>query len=136
MPGLTRITLRISWIHFLVGWTLGAILLIHKSGFYVITTYAETREAHFHIMSFGWMVQLCLGMAFWILPKFVGEGVAFHGAKTLAVASLTALNLGVIASFFASQAAWGFYTCAAALFVFHIWPRVKPFSSVHKTEST
>lgn len=135
MPKFTAITLRIALIQFLVGSTLGAVLLIHKSGVVLIHTYASAREAHFHILCFGWLVQLCVGMSFWILPKFVGESKAFHGTKTLAVGSIVALNSGVLSSFFTSQMSWLFYAVSAALFVFHIWPRVKPFSSSHKPES-
>ncbi len=135
MPTLSVITIRIALLHLLMGWTLGALLLIHKSGVLTFDTYLALRQAHFHLLFFGWTVQLCLGVAFWILPKFVGNDVHFYGTKRLAESSILALNLGVLAAIGSKTLAWTLYTASALLFVGHIWPRVKPFSGAKKSES-
>jgi len=134
MPRLSVITIRIALVHLLVGWTVGAALLIHKSGVHTFDTYLTLRESHFHLLCFGWTVQLCLGVAFWILPKFTGNDVPFYGTESLAQGAVLAINLGVVAAFGSSTLAWAFYTASALLFVAHMWPRVKPFGA-KKSES-
>jgi hypothetical protein len=135
MPTLSVIAIRIALLNLLLGWTVGAALLVHKSGAFTFDDYLALREAHFHLLFFGWTVQLGIGVAFWILPKFVGENLQFYGAKRLAESSILALNLGVLGAIGSKTLAWTFYTASALLFVGHIWPRVKPFSGAKKSES-
>jgi hypothetical protein len=80
------------------------------------------------------MVQLALGVAFWILPRF--RTGPERGRERLAWLSYGLLNLGVIAAAFAPMLGLtpvvrvlGHATqgLAAAAFAMHAWPRVKAF---------
>ncbi|MGE5223755.1 MAG: hypothetical protein ACM3PY_15060, partial [Omnitrophica WOR_2 bacterium] len=91
--------------------------------------------AHIEALLMGWVVQLILGMAFWILPRF-GTG-ARRGNVKAAWAALILLNAGiwlvVSGPLFQEPtlAAWipflgRLAECSAALaFALHAWPRIK-----------
>jgi hypothetical protein len=86
----------------------------------------------------GWTVQLALGVAFWILPRFrTGRE---RGREVFAWVAYGLLNLGVLAA--AIGPAIGLppavpllghsaEALAAASFALHAWPRVKVFGSDH-----
>ena len=49
--------------------------------------------AHIEFVLFGWMVQLVMGMAFWILPRFATPPV--RGNEKPAWAALLLVNIGI-----------------------------------------
>lgn len=93
------------------------------------------RPLHPEWLLMGWVVQLALGVAYWILPRF---GSARH-REGWAVAAVVLLNLGVWMA--GVGATWRTGTLpvefvgriaegtAAAAFAVHAWPRIKPARS-------
>ena len=134
MPGLSVWMVRLSLVHLVAGSGLGALLLASRDlprlagiggglwGF---------RNVHLETLLVGWMVQLALGVAFWILPRVGGE----RPRPLLAVAGAALLNAGVLAA--AAGGAWEAEAWAVAgrsaeaagalLFGVHAWPRVLRF---------
>ena len=88
---------------------------------------------HVEVVLFGWTLQLGMGIAFWILPRFSQE--PRYGHQTFGWAAFILINVGVLGAglgngsmrhrdhVLASRAAvW----LAAICFALHAWPRVKP----------
>ncbi|RME66121.1 MAG: hypothetical protein D6790_00700, partial [Caldilineae bacterium] len=89
--------------------------------------------AHMEFLLLGWTLQLAMGVAFWILPRFKTE----RGNVKLAWAAFVLLNLGVwlvgvgpILALPTWTTALGRFAelSAAVAFALHAWPRVKPLS--------
>jgi hypothetical protein len=80
----------------------------------------------------GWMAQLAMGVAFWILPRF-GSGRP-RGREVVVYASLAALNLGIwmvalqpyLAPVWLTVGGRVLEALAALLFLFGSWRRIKP----------
>lgn len=133
MPRLSCWFIRMALIHLLVGFTFGMLLLSNK-GIPLHAQIWRLLPAHIELLLFGWIVQLVLGVAYWILPRFYTERRTPH----LAWFAFGALNLGVwlvayapfSGSFSANFLLGGRVIEVAALvaFVLHAWPRVKPVS--------
>lgn len=92
------------------------------------------RHAHAEIMLMGWMVQLVLGVAYWILPKHAGG--AERGSVALAAGIHPLLNGGVVLAVLAWLLAWpdatllaarGLQCAAVIVFVLVGGPRIKAF---------
>lgn len=132
MPRNSAWAVRLSLFYLALGFTFGALLLANK-GIPFLPFLWTLVPAHIEILIFGWLIQLALGVAFWILPRFSGGG---RGNENLFVATIAALNLGiwlVIAGSYISQflVFFGRLTEIAAgfLFLLHAWKRIKPTGS-------
>ena len=90
MPRLTVWFVRMALVHLLLGFTLGALLLVNK-GMPFSPAIWHWRPAHIEFLMLGWVVQLALGIAFWILPRFQQR----RGRMGAAWAAFALLNLGV-----------------------------------------
>ncbi len=132
MPRLTRLAVRGSLLYLVVGFGLGAALLAAKVGLAPAGTWV-LRTAHVEFLVFGWIVQLTLGVAFWILPRFARRPV--RGNLPAAWSALLLLNLGVLlVGVGAALRLPGLYALtgrvaeagAVLAFAVHAWPRVKP----------
>ncbi|NOZ73444.1 MAG: hypothetical protein GXP38_16340 [Chloroflexi bacterium] len=67
MPRLSTWFVRASLIYLALGVTLGGLLLAEKGiPFYPALWIAL--PVHMEFLLIGWMVQLAMGMAYWILP--------------------------------------------------------------------
>lgn len=130
MPRLTVWFIRAALIHFLIGFTLGMILLWNK-GLPLWPQVWLLLPAHIELLLLGWTVQLALGVAYWILPRFQSS----RGNTTPAWVAFVLINLGVwlvsLAPYLPAgdglRAAGRLAEGAAALaFAVHAWPRVKP----------
>lgn len=130
MPRLTVWFLRAAIVHMLVGFTLGALLLIHK-GTAGLPWMWRFLSVHVDMLLLGWMSQLAMGVAFWILPRFGTR----RGVVWLAWVAWVAVNLGVGMVFVAAwmrppQWVWvvarTLEVGGVVAFVMHAWPRVKP----------
>jgi hypothetical protein len=138
MPRLSRWLIRAALIYLLVGFVLGGLLLSAKAGV-VDSRIWIWLLPHADILVAGWLIQLAMGMAFWILPRIREAG---RGRVLLAWASFALLNVGLVAG---AGLAWlqywfpgltisaqafpiGVLLQALALIVFAIyaWPRVLP----------
>lgn len=129
MPRYSALAVRLSLLYLSLGFTFGALVLANK-GIPFFPFFWTLLPAHIDILIFGWIVQLILGVAFWILPRFQGGG---RGNEYLFLASVISLNLGIL------LVAVGSYAnpilvflgrlaeiAAGFLFLLHAWKRIKP----------
>jgi hypothetical protein len=132
MPALSRWFIRASLVYLVLGLTLGGLLLANKGlGFYPALW--RSLPAHIEFLFLGWMVQVVLGVAYWILPRLGGK--APRGIEWLAFLAFGLLNLGIWLS--VAQAIFlvdGFAlagriieSLGAVAFLVAVWQRVKPF---------
>lgn len=133
MPRLSIWMIRTALVHLAIGFALGALLLAQR-GMALSEAISRLRPAHVEVLLLGWTVQLAMGVAFWILPRF--RSGAERGDERPAWLAYGLLNAGVVAAALGGAALvpsvfqfWG--RCAEALaagaFATHAWPRVKPF---------
>ena len=137
MPRLTCWFIRAALGHLALGALFGALILSAKA-FPLTAGWAwSLLPAHIQIMLGGWMIQLALGMAYWILPRTAAAGD--RGRSVWAWASFAALNAAGTALVFrpVAPSAWldGTLVVAALLqagallcFAAHAWPRLAPLN--------
>jgi hypothetical protein len=133
MPRLSCWFIRASLAYLAAGFTLGALLLAYK-GLPFLPALWLILPAHMEFLLIGWIVQLALGMAFWILPRF-GQGEP-RGNERLIGLSFALLNLGIllvsvqviISLSFLPVIGRLFEIAAVALFISGSWKRIKPFA--------
>jgi hypothetical protein len=131
MPRLSVWYIRCALVYLFLGFTFGALILFNK-GIPLQPLVWRLLPSHIEFVLFGWTVQLVIGMAFWILPRFGNPPV--RGNERLAWIALLLINVGilllVIASFYP---AYGWLNLAGRaveaagvlFFAVHAWPRVK-----------
>ncbi|HEU4828715.1 MAG TPA: hypothetical protein VFT04_05935 [Gemmatimonadales bacterium] len=125
MPLASRVFLRLALLHLVAGSILGAWLLGAKGGW--PTTAPEWfRPAHVEMLLLGWLLNLIMGTAYWILPRHA-TGPA-RGRTGPVVFALVSLNAGVITAgcFGWLVAGRALEATAAAAFALHAWSRVRP----------
>ena len=131
MPRLSVYLIRTAFVYLAIGFTFGGLLLFNKA----IPLDPQLRRLlplHIELVLVGWTMQLAMGVAFWILPRFSHGGA--RGNERPAWAAYILFNLGVI-SIALSQWLTGSdafviagRVCelsAAILFAIHVWPRVR-----------
>ena len=132
MPRLSCWFIRSALLYLAAGFTLGALLLAHKGlGFSPLMW--RLLPLHMEMLLVGWFLQLAMGVAFWILPRFV-QGPP-RGNEKLAWLAFTLLNLGIgcaltDAIFLVQGLALAGRVAelgAVILFVLGAWRRVRPF---------
>jgi hypothetical protein len=132
MPRLSVWTLRLALMYLLAGFTLGALILANK-GLGFDAALWNLLPAHVDFLLLGWTVQLVIGVAFWILPRF--SKAPRRGNENLAWTAVILLNAGiwidcvgplVLHISYLSLLGRGLLILAAAVFAVHAWPRVKP----------
>jgi cbb3-type cytochrome oxidase subunit 1 len=92
VPALTVWFLRIALCYLGIGFTLGALMLA-ADGLPIAPTLLRLRPLHMELLLVGWMVQLALAVAYWILPR---RPSSRRGNEPLAWGALLLLNLGVL----------------------------------------
>ena len=133
MPLPTVWLVRAALVHLLVGAALGALLLATKAGLGTPPWVARTWPLHSEMMLLGWMVQMTMGVAYWILPKHA-HGPVRGGAAPVIVAALL-INAGVVgAGLGPALGRAGLVVAgrlaelaAVLLFASNAWPRIKEF---------
>jgi len=133
MPRLSSWYIRIALLYLALGFTLGGLLLFNK-GFPLHSLIWSLLPVHIESVLIGWTLQLVMGMAFWILPRF--QKAPVRGNEALAVGAFILINIGilsiVLASFLPGMLWLAFVgrTAEAAgviAFIVHAWPRIKGF---------
>lgn len=94
MPRASVWLIRTALIHLLSGAVLGAAYLSVKAIGWPVFALSH-RPVHVEQMLIGWMVQLVIGVAYWILPRGAGQNLASDRAIWVVYALL---NAGVLAS--------------------------------------
>jgi len=134
VPRLAVWIVRTALIYLGCGFTVGAYMLINK-GLRLDPHFLAWVYMHEELLLIGWMLQFVIGVAFWILPRFMTAPK--YGAIEQAWAAYIVLNMGVLTTIVGtwiegpgSSAALigrGLEIVAAATFAVYIWPRVRPF---------
>ena len=131
MPRLSVLFVRTALANLALGFTLGALLLWNK-GIPINPQVWRLLQAHMEFLLIGWTVQLALGVAFWILPRWQTQ----RGDVRPAWVAYTLLNVGiwlvVLPPWFDAPAEWvtAGRVCeaaAAVAFARHAWSRTKPW---------
>ncbi len=133
MPRLSVWMIRAALLYLGAGFLFGALLLMHK-GVPIAAALWGLRPLHIEAVLIGWMMQLALGMAYWILPRFQGTR---RGSVALAGAAFVLINVGVLAYCFGTWFGWralaqagrSAEVLAALAFALHAWPRIKPLGA-------
>jgi hypothetical protein len=150
MPATARAYVKASILYLGIGAILGALLLVHRwipLGTWVL----PLKVSHVQFLIVGWLTQLILGVAWWLLPPLKiglqsGEprsgrrGQAQRGSEPLFWATFAFLNLGIllrgileplcvwtgIATFQILAGLSGLFLLAGAIaFVLNVWGRVR-----------
>ncbi len=94
MPRLSAWFIRASMIYLMAGFTLGALMLAQEGVSYD-PAILSLLPIHIEFLLAGWLVQLAMGVAFWIFPRF-GLGLPrSRGHEALIWASFWLLNTGI-----------------------------------------
>jgi hypothetical protein len=133
MPRLSVYFIRASLIYLLLGFTFGALILANK-GLMISPAIWMLLPIHIEFDLVGWLVQLAMGVAFWILPRF--SNGPLRGNERLSWFAFALINAGILL-----VAANGMFetnglmligrvseTVAFVLFALGNWRRIKPHS--------
>jgi hypothetical protein len=93
MPRLSGWFLRASLVYLAIGFTFGALMLANE-GLAFGPHLDQLLPIHMEFLLTGWMLQLALGVAYWILPRNV-NGLP-RGNETLAWLSMIFINAGIL----------------------------------------
>ncbi len=131
MPRLSVWFIRASLLYLAIGFTFGALMLANE-GLGIDLHIAQLLPAHMEFLLAGWIMQLVLGVAYWILPRYV-KGLP-RGNETIAWLSLIFLNTGILIVTFNTffQVAWlvvlgrVIEAIGALAFLLVSWRRIRP----------
>jgi hypothetical protein len=130
MPRLSVYFVRASLIHLLIGFTFGGLLLANK-GIMISPVIWALLPIHIELAFVGWMIQLAMGIAFWILPRF-SRGLP-RGDERLSWLAFVFVNTGILfVALQTPETAWpGFAgrileTMGLIAFAIGNWKRIKP----------
>lgn len=133
MPLVTIFFVRSSLIYLLLGVTLGSLLLAEK-GVHFQPFLWRLLPAHIEFLLIGFTLQLAMGVAYWIFPRFLAGG-AERGSVFFPALSYLLLNSGVVLVGVGEALLWdssllllgkSMELFSAFLFVLSIFRRVKP----------
>lgn len=131
MPRLSVYFIRTGLVYLGLGLTFGMLLLWNK-GIPLDPNLWRLLPAHIEFLLIGWTVQLALGVAFWILPRWQTQ----RGDVRPAWLAYALINVGIWLVVLAGWFAWPEWVltlgrvceaAAAGAFALHAWPRVKPW---------
>lgn len=99
MPPIARTYVKTAFLYFLGAFALGMLILLDRwLGFsrWLKVVYVS----QLHLLMVGWLTQLALGVAYWILPRFLKEdNPQPRGADGLAWFVWSTLNAGLLLRF-------------------------------------
>jgi hypothetical protein len=134
MPRLSQYFVKSALLCLALGFTLGGLMLAAKAGA-VSSIVWQWLPAHIVLLLSGWLVQLALGVAYWILPRIA---LSERGRTRWAWSAFAAFQVGVLLVVFSLLQIWWpparqvlapgvvLQALAVVLFVVHAWPRVRP----------
>lgn len=139
MPRPSVWMIRVSLVYLVAGFTIGGLLLFHKG--LPFDTLAlpglgprlwTLLPAHIEFLLGGWVIQLAMGVAYWILPRFSrqprrGNPVLIWSAFSLLNTGVLLVGLGPSLNVTPQLIIFGRIAQAGSAVVFaaHAWPRVK-----------
>jgi hypothetical protein len=134
MPRLSVYFVRASLVYLALGLTVGGLLLANKGVMFVPSIWAWL-PAHIEFSFVGWMIQLALGIAFWILPRFPTHPI--RGREQLSWLAFFLLNLGIwfVVLQIAVEVEWlslagrVLELLGVGLFAVGNWRRIKPLGA-------
>jgi hypothetical protein len=134
MPRLSVYFVQSSLIYLLLSFTLGGLMLANK-GLMISAMLWSFLPLHIEFAFVGWMIQLAMGVAFWILPRHP-KGPP-RGDERLSWAALLSINVGIVSllmDYFFEASALVVFGRAAELLGFILfalgnWRRIKPFET-------
>ncbi|RME55489.1 MAG: hypothetical protein D6795_03030 [Deltaproteobacteria bacterium] len=126
---------KTAFLHLLAGFLVGFLVLMGKIG-WLSPLWWTRLPIHVDFVLLGWTMQLPMGVAFWLLPRF-GAG-ATRGRESFAWGAYLLLNLGVVLH--VGGVAFGLPTIgvlgriatflSALSFAVHAWPRVRQIENL------
>ena len=134
MPRVSKWLIRASLIHFVSGALLGVAYMWFKVTGWPLFAVSH-RPVHIEQMLMGWLVQLVIGVAYWILPAAEPAGLRRRDGVMWVVFLL--LNVGVVISAFGGDPNFPDWiavpgrlaeTLAVLLFGAHAWNRQRAYS--------
>jgi hypothetical protein len=135
MPRLSQYFVKSALICLAIGFTIGGLILASKATPVISGLVWLWFPAHIVLLLNGWLIQLAMGVSYWILPRIEGSN---RGRIRWAWASFFALQTGLILVILSLLQMWWppaaplfapgvlFQAIAVGLFVVHAWPRVRP----------
>jgi len=134
MPRLSQWFVKSALICLALGFTLGGLILASKATSFISGLVWLWFPAHIVLLLNGWLVQLAMGVAYWILPRVAGSD---RGRSKWAWASFWMLQAGLILVALSLMEVWWppakavfppgvlLQAISVPLFVVHAWPRVR-----------
>jgi hypothetical protein len=99
MPRLSYLFIRTSLVYLVLGFTFGGLILANKGIPFYPMIWALL-PTHIEFLTLGWLTQLALGVAFWILPRLTGS--APRGDERWSWAAFFLVNFGIALNVVAS----------------------------------
>ncbi|HHY57106.1 MAG TPA: hypothetical protein GYA08_16915 [Chloroflexi bacterium] len=137
MPSLTRLFVKTSLLYLAAAFVVGVFLALRPL-LPLPAFVGGLTPVYFHLFMVGWVMQLIVGVAYWMFPKW--SRLLPRGHDGLALATYGLLNTGLLLRAIAEPAlsvsawrGWGWLIALAALlqwlgglaFIANTWPRVK-----------
>ncbi len=131
MTRLSVWTVRAALLYLGVGLLIGALMLTQK-GVPLDPRLLLWLPVHIEVVLIGWTLQLAMGIAFWILPRF--SNAPRYGNQTFGWLAFAALNIGILTVCLGQWLTFPLMIMlgraaefgAVIFFTAHAWPRVKP----------
>lgn len=93
MPLLSRTFIKAGLTYFVVGLMVG-VLYLARDVFRLPSAFGLLYPVYIHLLMVGWVMQLILGVVYWMFPKLSKEQP--RGSETLGWAVFWLLNVGLI----------------------------------------
>ncbi len=141
MPPLVRLYIRTSFVYFIAGFLLLALMAL-DGWLHIGRWFGVAGVSQAHLLVVGWITQLAIGVAYWMFPRFLKtDNPHPRGSDALAWGVYICLNAGLVLrlaaepfylmtgqSWLAALAALSgvLQAAAAAGFGLLIWARIRP----------
>ena len=72
MPKLTRLCIKTALVYLVLALGMGVLQAIPTAG-NAVTVVSHLRPVYFHLFMVGWVMQLIIGVGYWMFPKYSSE---------------------------------------------------------------